>query len=369
MSTAVKYPLANCRPAKTLLRQVNEKSEEFLGLVDSVKTYGIQAPPVARMLLDEKGEPALNEKNEQLYEIIDGLHRMKAAIAAGLSEIPLNLVVCTDDEVSIRQIVGNIHRVETKPHEYSQALKRAIEKNPTLTKAVLAAQCGKSTTWIDQRLSLTTLHPDIGKLLDEGKINLINGYALSKLPIDEQTNWISRAMTTLGGEFVPLVEARKKEIEKARREGRDTTPAQFVATPFMQKQAVVLAEIEKPDQVVKLLSEQAPKSLQEAAVLILQWFLNIDPLTVAARKADYEEKQRQEAEEKAKAKAERDAKKQRDAAVRQARTKLQVEGLNSGKTEEQVAEDLKAFDERQARLEAEAAAAAAAPVEAAAVTA
>lgn len=292
-------PLLQIRENPSALRNVNKTDEGYLGLVDSVRAKGVLNPIVVRELKDADGAT--------IYGLVDGLHRFTAAGDAGLTEIAANVITASDAEVLEAQIITNIHKVETKPVEYSKQLMRILSGNPTMTAASLASKLAKSPTWISERLGLVKLEENIAKLVDEDKINLSNAYALAKLPPDEQKNFVDRAMTMQPAEFVPTVNGRVKELRDAKRQGRDPNKAEFVPVPHMRKIGEVKEEFERNSIGPVLVAELDIKTPLEGFKTGVAWALHMDPVSIAAEvQKDADRKLRDEAE-KAKRKAERDA--------------------------------------------------------------
>ena len=154
--------------------------------------------------------------------------------------------------------------------------------------------------------------------IDDGKINLTNAYALSKLPEEEQPNYVDSAMTEAPGTFVPVVNGRVTELKKAKREGRKADSAEFTPQPIARKLGEVKAEFEQPKvagQICKALKADSPESGFAAAVA---WFLNMDPASQQAQVAkDKERKAKREAEQKRR-KQEREEQKKKEAAEKAA---------------------------------------------------
>ena len=132
------------------LRSVNTESEEFAGLVESMKQRGFFGAITVRpkqVLVTVDGEPeekggAPTGRKEKKWELLDGLQRTTAARKAGLTHINANVRTIKDAEALELQLMANFHRVATRPVEYSQQLKRILAMNPLMTEAELAAKLG-----------------------------------------------------------------------------------------------------------------------------------------------------------------------------------------------------------------------------------
>lgn len=303
--------LSDIRENPVALRAVDRQSEEFQGLVDSIAERGV----LNAISLREKTDP---ETKALYYELIDGLHRYMAALDAGLKEIPAQILSLNDTEVLEAQVVANIHKIETKPIEYTKQLMRMLASNPLMTEAELAKKIAKSPAYIASRLGLLKLTKSLQPLVDEGKINLSNAYALAKLPEEEQLDFSDRAMTQTPQEFVAAVNSRVKEIRDAKRSGRDAEPAKFEATPKLQKIKDIKAEIEQPKIRDALFKANGIKDPAGAYAIALNWAIHMDKDSIAAAQARDEARKKDMEDAKKSRAAERADKKAKEAAAKAA---------------------------------------------------
>lgn len=287
-------PISTIRENPVALRTVNRTSEKHLEMVESMKQKGIINPPNARRKTDE-------DTGEAFLELIDGLHRYTAAKDAGLVEIPLHILEMSDGEVLEAQIITNLHVQKTTPSAYTKQIKRILTMNPMMTESELAKKLGVSVQFIQQRLSLTKIeNEDILKLIDNDKITLSNAYALAKLPLEEQAEFLDRAMTQNPDEFIPAVQARVKEIKEARQSGKDAGDAVFQPTPHYQKSKDAKEELATGNIGKTLVKKHGIKSAEEGFAMGVKWLLHMDPESIASQQAKYEAQR--EAREDAKAK-------------------------------------------------------------------
>lgn len=290
---------------KTAIRKVVKEGKEGVGyqnLVKSVRIHGVEVPVHVREMKDAT-------TGETYYALIDGLHRVTAAKECGWTEIDAKIVVASDYDVLIKQLILNAQRIETKPAEYSKQLRRILNQNPAMTKGELAEQIGMSEGFIEQRLDLTDLKDSIAVLVDEGKINLTNAYALAKLPIEEQENWKDRAITDDSKTFVPKCKARQTEIEKANRAGREPKPDIFVPVEILRKKGELIDEFHKPTYATKIIAAAQPKTMEEAFKLGVAFCINMDPLSIEAQKQKDEAQRKMAADAKDRAKAKKSVEK------------------------------------------------------------
>lgn len=302
-------PLSKIRENAEALRTTVEKDkDEYKGLVDSVRTRGVMQP----ILVREVKDPA---SGELFFGLIDGLHRFNAAIDAGLEEIPANIGSLEDADLIEAQILANVHRIETKPVQYTKALLKVLAANPLLTYSELAARLAKSTGWLEDRLSLDKLDAEIQKLVDNDELNLMNAYALAKLPADEQKNMLQGALSQSPGEFVQRAKQRKAELDKARREGRKAEEDKFVPVPRLKKLTQVKDEFDRieKDPALSLIVAEAKRlglsTIEDVTAFVLKWMLHLDPAQLVADEQKWKTDKANHEAEKARKKAEREAKK------------------------------------------------------------
>ncbi|HDZ14087.1 hypothetical protein LCGC14_0646480 [marine sediment metagenome] len=291
------------------LRAVNRESEVYIGLRDSIQAVGLISPVSVRVRTDDKD-------GTKYYELLDGLHRYSAAKDIGLETIPVNIKDLDDAQALEAQIMANVHKVETRPVEYTRQLYRILGGNSLMTLAELAVKVAKSPTWIGQRLNLLKLDPAIQKLTDDGKITVTNAIQLAKLPPIEQVDYIEQAMSMGAEDFVPLVMGRVKEIRDASREGRKADAPVFVANPKLRKVAVLSEEVDNSVIGPELCTRCKVETPEAGFNLGVKWALNIDPVSIEVRTSLDAEQKAAQKEAKAKRTAEREAKKAKEAKER-----------------------------------------------------
>lgn len=320
------------------LRDVNRESEAFRQLVDSIKSEGVLSAVSMRPVSD-------SEKNEdgKTYILIDGLQRYTASQEAGKTEIPANIMERNEAESLVTQIIGNAHKIETKPIEYSRAILRILGYYPTMTETELAAKLAKSPQWIGKILGLNKLQDNIKPLVDDDKISLNNAFVLAKFPPEEQLLWIDRAQTMSAPEFQASATERQKAIKEANRKGVDAGEEVFVPIATFRNKKEIETEMEKPVMGPALVKDgnivANLKTKEEAAVagfnLGLRWALNFDPKSIEIQRQKDEERRKKNADDKVRREAEKQEKRAKEAselaaktqaAAAEARTKAQSLG-------------------------------------------
>jgi ParB family chromosome partitioning protein len=319
-------PLANIRENQDALRPVDKQTENYLGLVDSIKQVGVlNAISVREIGAGPDGSVPRAADGSILYALIDGLHRFHAASDAGLKEIPALVVDLNQAEVYEAQIVANVHKIETKPVEYTKAVQRIMALHPTRTITEQAAKLGKSSAWLKERLGLTKLTDAIQNLVNENKVVISNAYALAKLPTNEQADWVDKAMTQTPQEFVPSVNARIKQIKEDKKKGTESSPAEYIPVPHLRKFAELNEEFKTPKELPRLLSANKITNPMDAAKFVLAYVLNMDPETTTKKRAEWEARKKAQDEAAQKRAAEKAEKKAKEAAEAAAAAKAAQE--------------------------------------------
>lgn len=122
-------------------------------------------------------QPLLVRPRGDRYELIAGERRLRAAIEAGLSEIPI-AIVDTDDRGSLeRALVENIQRENLNPIEEAAAYKQLMEEGG-LTQEALASRLGRNRVSVTNALRLLDLPLEIQTLLTSRRITAGHGRAL-----------------------------------------------------------------------------------------------------------------------------------------------------------------------------------------------
>lgn len=154
--------------------------ESIQSLADSITAHGVLQPIIVRE----------NPSFDGTYEIIAGERRWRAAMMAGLSEIPVVIVDGDDLKVAQISLVENIQRENLNPVEEALAYQMLLERFK-LTQEELSREIGKSRSAIANTLRLIDLPDEVLEYLKEGK--LTNGHARALLPLDDDEKIIALA--------------------------------------------------------------------------------------------------------------------------------------------------------------------------------
>lgn len=165
--------------------------DEMNTLIESIQTQGILSPLIVRPI-----------ENTEEYEVVSGHRRLHAAQKAGITEVPALIYALDRDSAAIAVVDSNLHREHILPSEKAFAYKLKMEalshqgKRTDLTLSQLATKLdtateigncsGESRDTVYRYIRLTHLIPELLDLMDEGKIALMVGEALSYLGDKEQ---------------------------------------------------------------------------------------------------------------------------------------------------------------------------------------
>lgn len=310
--------VSSIRENPDAIRNVDRSSEDYLGIVESMRGKGFRGTVTVRPMKDEDGN--------EYFAVVDGMHRFLAAKDLGLEEVPCDVTTLDDAEAIEYSIMANVHKVDTKPSEYRTGILRWLEMNPTKTVSDAAEAFRKSMSWIQNILRLNNITEDkIMSLVDSGEINLSNAYALAKLPPEEQVNFITEAQTQSPAEFCTRVAERVKEINEARRKGKTAGQREFTPAEHMQKMKDIKDQRDSGEIGKAIATREGIKDVDtyvKGFKMALNWCLHVDPFSLDEQKAAFEAKQK-EKEEKAKEREAKRIERQKD----KAEQRLQEAGI------------------------------------------
>lgn len=187
MKKPVAIPVEKLRPFAGHPFKVKD-DDEMNTLIESIQTQGVLSSLIVRPI-----------ENTDEYEVVSGHRRLHAAQKAGITEVPALIYALDRDAAAVD---SNLHREHILPSEQAFAYKMKMEalshqgKRTDLTLSQLATKLdtateigncsGESRDTVYRYIRLTHLIPELLDLMDEGKIALMVGEALSYLGDEEQ---------------------------------------------------------------------------------------------------------------------------------------------------------------------------------------
>jgi ParB family chromosome partitioning protein len=122
--------------------------------------------------IQEKGvlEPILVRPMGSRFQVIAGERRYRAAVEAGLAEIPCIVRDCSDAEVMELALVENLQRKDLSAFEEADGFKTLAETYG-YTHEMMAEKLGKSRTSVTETLSITAMPEDVREVCRLADIN------------------------------------------------------------------------------------------------------------------------------------------------------------------------------------------------------
>ncbi len=143
--------------------------EALDALAKSIKEHGVIQPIVVR------------SQSDGTFELIAGERRMKAALIAGLSKIPV-IIKDVDDKTSMEYaLLENIQREELNPIEQAKGFSRLISEF-SLTQERIAESIGINRSSVANTLRLLHLPESLWEEIAHGVISQGHAKALLSLP-------------------------------------------------------------------------------------------------------------------------------------------------------------------------------------------
>ena len=200
-------------------------SSKLQELSDSIALHGIIQPLTVRQIGNE-------------YHLLAGERRLRAAKMAGLTEIPVHVINCEDNDVLALSLIENIQRDDLTPIEEAEAMENLISEH-NCTQENLAFLICKSRSYISNSLRLLSLPDDVKSLVRAGGLSA--GHARCLVGVENSYQIAIKAMTT---------NMSVRELEELVKINKDkSTPSSW--TPIKKE--------EDPD--IKELSDRISKAL------------------------------------------------------------------------------------------------------------
>ncbi|MCK7627195.1 ParB/RepB/Spo0J family partition protein [Streptomyces sp. RS10V-4] len=177
---------------RQIRRNPNQPRETFneealTELADSIKEHGLLQPIVVRKV-EEGG-----------YELVAGERRFRANELAGNITIETKILLTEGDaEISDMEsfkkaMAENLNREDMLPLEEARGFKKVLDEEEDATVASVAKTFSKSVQYVNQRLTLLALRPEIQTAVDLGHIGTQAAVQIAALSRDNQKavfeNW------------------------------------------------------------------------------------------------------------------------------------------------------------------------------------
>ena len=155
------------------------EEEALFELVDSIRQHGIIQPVTVRKVGFDK------------FELISGERRTRAAMMAGLKDIPAFIRLANDQEMLEMALIENIQREDLNAIEVSMSYKRLLDECG-LKQEELGERVGKKRSTVNNYLRLLKLPSNIQHAIMVSEISMGHARALITIEDSEVQNVIFR---------------------------------------------------------------------------------------------------------------------------------------------------------------------------------
>lgn len=207
--TVFDVPVAEIERSPWQPRQTFD-AEAMHELSDSIKANGLIQPLVCRK----------NAKNH--YELIAGERRLRAAIEAGMSKVPVVMVEAEDRRAAEMAIVENIQRQDLNVIEEAEGYRTLVETFD-LTQQEVADRVGKARPSIANLMRLLELPDEVKQLVGSGLLSTGHAKVLLSLPDATDQTLLGRRIVNDG--------LTVRQLEKLIAKRNEVTPVRKPATP------------------------------------------------------------------------------------------------------------------------------------------
>jgi len=191
--------LQRIEPKSDQPRTVFEQ-EKLDELAESIREHGILSPIMVRSI--EGG----------YYQIIAGERRWRAAREAGVTEVPVRVVVADDQRALELAMVENLQREDLSPIEEARGYKALMEEF-NMTQEEVAQKVSKSRPSVANSLRLLSLPDELKELMLRNELSAGSARALLALKGEDDMRAAARVVVA-GDMSVREVEAFVKKFGK-----------------------------------------------------------------------------------------------------------------------------------------------------------
>lgn len=163
----------------------NFDAEELQNLALSIAQYGIIQPITVRKVGD-------------MYRIIAGERRWRAARMAGLSEIPVVIMDADEQKSAEMALVENIQRENLNPIEEAEAIEALMDEFG-LTQDEASKRIGRSRSSVANLLRLLDLPDSVREYVSSGALSA--GHAKAILALEKKDRTEEAAKTVIAAEM------------------------------------------------------------------------------------------------------------------------------------------------------------------------
>ena len=177
VSSVQDIPLENIRESSSNPRRVFDEAK-LRELADNIKSHGVLQAVLVRPSPDGA---------EGMYELVAGARRFRASKIASKDTIPATIRDLTDAECRELQLIENLQRADIHELDEGIGYRSLMDLKPDFyTVETIAAQVGKSPTYVKGRVSLTALIPAAQTAFYDGKLTVAHALEIARLQPKDQ---------------------------------------------------------------------------------------------------------------------------------------------------------------------------------------
>jgi ParB family chromosome partitioning protein len=227
-ATFAEIPVGQIHANAKQPRQVFDE-DALAELTHSVREFGVLQPIVVRA--DAEG-----------YEMVMGERRLRAAVAAGLEQIPAIIRSTADDAMLRDALLENIHRAQLNPLEEAAAYQQLLEEFGT-THDELAHRIGRSRPQVTNTIRLLNLSIPVQRrvaagVLTAGHARALLGLADKQAQDELATRIVAEGLSVRATEELVALHATGHGEKKPTRHA----PTQRISAPAINELADKLSD-------------------------------------------------------------------------------------------------------------------------------
>lgn len=181
-------------------------------LCESIKQYGVIQPINVRKI------------STNHYELVAGERRLRAAIMAGLKEIPAIVVNVNDNDSAVLALIENLQREDLNYMEEAEGYNNLINDHG-FTQEELAQKISKSQSTIANKIRLLRLPPMVKKILSDNSLTERHARALLKLHDEQLQLKVLKLVCEKGLNVKKTEELVERAIEKYTKQEKEKEKA------------------------------------------------------------------------------------------------------------------------------------------------
>ena len=209
-------------------RQFSRESLEELR--ESIQQYGVIQPINVRRISGNR------------YELVAGERRLRAAVMAGLKQIPAIVIDIDDNDSAVLALIENLQREDLNYLEEAEGYSNLINEHG-LTQEELARKIGKSQSTVANKIRLLRLPPLVKKILAENNLTERHARALLKLHDEQLQLKVLRIVCEKGLNVKKTEELIERVIDKYLGQGKDKDRSKEKDKPADKKLTKTIKDI------------------------------------------------------------------------------------------------------------------------------